>query len=291
MRSSLGSSWEKWHRSLELLDGLKTDFQSEEYLIPVRVEPGHDPGYYVFKVESIPETPLRWGVVIGEIVHDLRSALDHAVCAAVRLNGRNCERPRSQFPLLTDRNEWPKHRKSISAMKPALRAVVRNYQPYQTWFRKRPFGKPHPLGALAAMSNADKHRALNPTFYSIDPEEPGFEVLTVGGEAEIRNVFVYDDPLEVGTEVVSFEWTPKDERARFEMKGGVKAEIAFENGWPVEVIIYRIAQLVAAILREFELFFPQPPHGDRYAEWMSRNWVPAPRRRRPSRPFPGWRLP
>jgi len=294
MHPSLDSAWEKWHRAIEQSQALDEEIAGDEYRIPLWLDTNSDPDHDVFRVEAIPQTPLRWGVLIGEIVYNFRSALDHAVCAAVTLNGRDCERPRSQFPLLSEKRFWPNHRDSISGLTRAQRALVRVYQPYQTWYRKRPFRKPHPLGMLAAMSNADKHRVLNSTFYSPREDDPGFEIVVAEGEGEIEYVYVHDDPLEVNAEAVSVSWTPKDANARLKMEGALRADIALDNGWSVAATLTGIGQLVAAVLREFETFFPQPPHGDRFAEWMSRRWVSAPlartyrRRRAPWRSRARW---
>lgn len=292
MKPSLAGAWEKWHRAIEVLETLNDEIARQDYVIPVVGKDKPDTGQYEFVVESIPETPLRWGVLVGDVVHNLRSALDHAVCAAVRLNGGNCEKPQSQFPFVSTKGQWisdRRHARYIIQLTRRERAIVRSYQPHQARLRRRPFGKPHPMTVLADLSNVDKHRILNPTFYKPDFEDPGFELLVVGGRGSIEQPpFVWDEPLKVGAEVVTATWKTRDPDAKLEMKGKIKAQVAFSNGWDVDILLHRVAGVVAAFLREFEAFFPHAkPHNDRDAIWLSRWWLPAPRRQQ-GRRWAGW---
>ena len=60
-----------------------------------------DLGHYVFRIEK-PRVPNReWGVLVGEVVHNLRSALDQAVYAASVSPSRA-----NEFPVCRNPDEW-----------------------------------------------------------------------------------------------------------------------------------------------------------------------------------------
>lgn len=105
--------------------------------------------------------PLRWGVMLGDCVHNLRSALDHLICQLTLLDGGTMEDcAQTQYPIAS-RDEaqfeaMANHR--IPDLSKRHRAMVKMTQPYragnEAW--------KHPLAVLADLSNADKHRILNP---------------------------------------------------------------------------------------------------------------------------------
>lgn len=137
------------------------------------VEPDPDnSGQFLLKVsaDEIPIAPCS--LVIGDIVQNLRSALDHLVyeLAAAHTNLLTDKEERdSQFPIIGDeslkgdtgngpvvwkKNALPRQLKCIS---PSAQSIIEGLQPYQlgTSFRN------HPLWRLVELSNIDKHRMLH----------------------------------------------------------------------------------------------------------------------------------
>src|SRR5207247_2073356 len=55
-------------------------------------------GWFVLRYEDVKPLDPRYAVILGEIVHDLRSALDHVVHEMVRLSGR-CPYSGNYFPI------------------------------------------------------------------------------------------------------------------------------------------------------------------------------------------------
>lgn len=78
----------KWAhtRILELQESIKAWLESREaYLVEMELDPEHREQLRVY-VEMLQDAPTRdWGVLIGEICHDLRSALDHLVWSLTEL--------------------------------------------------------------------------------------------------------------------------------------------------------------------------------------------------------------
>ena len=129
---------------------------------------------------SIPQ--IKWAVIIGDIVHNLRTALDHLIWElAVLRRGEPPPHPlpsgspwRSlQFPVYDDASDFfnisSKSAKkgqppgqgglaSLQHVRPAAAARVIQLQPFQVGDRQH-----HPLRVLQDLDNIDKHRTLHLT--------------------------------------------------------------------------------------------------------------------------------
>jgi hypothetical protein len=107
--------------------------------------------------------PLRWGVMLGDCVHNLRSALDHLIYQLTLLDGGTAEDcAQTQFPIASKSEaqfeQMADHR--IPRLSKMHRGMVKRAQPYHAGDK----AWKHPLAILADLSNADKHRVLNPMF-------------------------------------------------------------------------------------------------------------------------------
>ncbi len=104
--------------------------------------------------------PVRLSIIAGDVIHNLRSALDHLAWALVLENGGepNDEgRPKTQFVIRTKPRIKYGTQPLVIATKsgsisPAAQCIIEAVQPHD-----RP---EKPLYALLAMSNIDKHRTL-----------------------------------------------------------------------------------------------------------------------------------
>lgn len=140
---SAALGWMRWNRpSFDVV----SDFATTSYTVT-----GH--------IES---PPLSMAIVFGEVLHDLRSALDHIARLMVLAEGRV---PVDSPPRAT---AFPIHLRAPAKglrVSPGLAAAalsaVENLQPYRS-------GDPqhHPLWRLSELNNIDKHRLLNVTSLS-----------------------------------------------------------------------------------------------------------------------------
>jgi len=120
--------------------------------------------------------PLRFAVIIGEVVHDLRSALDHLVWQLAENNPKgNGASERNQFPIFDKvdrdpkkwkdrRNRW---RAMLSNVEPTHCATIKALQPYRRAHRVLYC----PLAELANLSNTDKHNVLVGTVVGVVPND------------------------------------------------------------------------------------------------------------------------
>lgn len=116
-----------------------------------------------FRISAYPDPSLS--VLVGDCVHDMRSALDHIMCALWILSGkRDCEGT-AGFPMYTGADHYKTARKSLvksfttSELLKALALIDKAQPTAPSMVVSSP--KEHPLAILNKLSNVDKHRHLN----------------------------------------------------------------------------------------------------------------------------------
>lgn len=127
----------------------------------------------VIFAEAATEPPsLKWGPIIGDIVHGLRSALDQVAWklsieyqATVGSQPPPDPIPRKSpwrdvgFPACRKSSEWPhQFGTKLWGVDPALKAVLKPFQPF--YGGKNPADR-EPLAVLEELWNIDKHRHLH----------------------------------------------------------------------------------------------------------------------------------
>jgi len=127
---------------------------------------------YRIKIDGPPPS-LDWGVYIGEITHNLRSALNHLVYQLALLNSANkpetvARDKRLQFPIFLKSRDFKAQGNMIKLLRPEHKAFIERLQPYKrsggmllkstdlTEWR----GRNSPLFWLEEINNADKHRII-----------------------------------------------------------------------------------------------------------------------------------
>ena len=113
---------------------------------------------WIFRGEK-PDVPIEWSVRIGEILYNLRSALDHLVWRLVITNGDTPGR-HNEFPIVNDITEWDSHKsRKLRGVSSRVENMINRLQPY--------FGGMNlsfdvsAFWTLATLCNIDKHRHLN----------------------------------------------------------------------------------------------------------------------------------
>jgi hypothetical protein len=156
----------KINRAEEQLDALSKEIkrvmQPDVYASSAELNPIDD-SYSVFLEKQIGLPSEKWGIALGEILHNARGALDHLIAGLVVAAGRT-PHSRHQFPIVKDDAEWdrlvvdpPKNGKRgfLDYIPTNQVALVKAVQPYTTTT-----GKPS-LFTLQRFSNADKHRLIH----------------------------------------------------------------------------------------------------------------------------------
>lgn len=104
--------------------------------------------------------PVRVSILTGEVIYQLRSSLDHLVCALVEREGGKISGGH-QFPTVekepkTDKEVASYERQIQGIRRPEVLQIIEHYQPYS---QEQPSGG-YWLRVLKRLSNRDKHRAL-----------------------------------------------------------------------------------------------------------------------------------
>ncbi len=156
MVNALSGVRAKLARSLELLIDLDT--LMHEYLDsdPVDLQRQIQPDGLtsVFALLVTTEPPLDLALRVGEVVHQLRSALDHLANQVVRAAGHQPTR-RTSFPIII---RPPRKAVAIhGGADPKALSVIDQVQPYH----RKHEPERHPLAVLDKLWNIDKHRNLS----------------------------------------------------------------------------------------------------------------------------------
>lgn len=275
----------KLKRAKVHLDGLYERIYAWLQSDPCEVKPklNTQTGEIIVYAELLREPPVgEWSVIIGDVVHNLRSALDQMVWALTvdhqptpppnpipRRGTPGNEWRDVSFPIFTSPHPvnnhtgelipWVKAKepKCLWGIRPSLRKDFQRLQP----FNHRQNAPKEPLAVLNELWNIDKHRhlplafgyfGLNDVVYTFPkPTIPEFEF----------SVFQKRDsgPFKGCTEIGRAKPTVKRGSTLYEMYVQPLAsfDVAFEQGPPayggrIMEVLDRLYDTVAAILSQFE---------------------------------------
>jgi hypothetical protein len=201
-----------------------------------------------------PKPPIRFGVLVGEVIHQLRSILDHVVCAFVLNAGKEITTSHA-FPVcdLPKKFEAARYQGRMQHVPPKAVALIEAIQPYG-----HP-GKPvnHWLMALHNLDISDKHKVLvvvaaatsGLTYFKAEDEDGG----QITGEMHFPKALIGSG--EEGTEVVSITFSDKTP-VKVEAKPAL--QIAFQEVGTTkgELVIPFLVQARDNIFRVLAAFDP-----------------------------------
>lgn len=122
---------------------------------PYRIEREYDPqtGYNVYRVFDIQTPPVEIGLIAGDVIHNLRSALDHLAYQLVYVNGAIYSK-QTAFPIWDSALEYKAQRaRRVKGMAQSAIDAIDAIEPYQG-------GKGAGLWVLHYLDIADKHHTL-----------------------------------------------------------------------------------------------------------------------------------
>jgi hypothetical protein len=106
------------------------------------------PGYVTYYVLNAPCVPVVVPMIVGDVLHSLRGALDYIACGLVEK-----VTSKTKFPFLSHPNDWEvAGLRMVDGAEEGALEVLRRIAPYET-------GNPF-LWALHRWNIADKHRLL-----------------------------------------------------------------------------------------------------------------------------------
>ena len=221
-------------------------------------------GFRVTQQEFLQPAPLdHWGLLAGECVHNMRSALDNLAFALARLNRDPPDRPRGvAFPIYTEKALFEKNgRKNIDQLTQPASELIEKVQPFQR-DGSPAFGTPDrdALVLLQWLSNNDKHQV--PSVVLIAPTETShsFNAAFQSEEDAAANVppdaTFWAGPLSAGAVLLEYRTTRPLASAGGKFEG--KAIVAIQTSLEPQAIVPALRalnQYVALVCAQFQHFF------------------------------------
>jgi hypothetical protein len=184
---------------VEFLDG-------ETYTVMEEDDP--EPGVRRAVVRNLAPIPNHWPLVIGDALHNLRSALDHAITdLTVAHHGSRLDK--TEFPVFTDDGDFDRTKKTgepapgsgifkIRGVDPASAKLIRDLQPFNFTDKSNITV----LQLVHDLNLEDKHRAL----HVLRSHGEGGEVRWLRDTQPIEITMLLGNPIEDGS--VLGRWMP-----------------------------------------------------------------------------------
>jgi hypothetical protein len=221
-------------------------------------------GFRLIVNEFSEQPPVdEWGLLVGECVHNLRSALDNLAYSLARLKCDPPTRPGTiAFPIYRDKAQFEKKgRRNLDQLPDSAADLIEKIQPFQR-DGSPAAGTPQddPLALLQSINNADKHRI--PSVVLIAPTEIAFSAdveFQSDEDAEANtppDATIWAGPLQPGVILVEY----RTNRPIISAKGDheIKALVAIEiaNKYvPVGGLLLNLSQYTASVVSQFHSFF------------------------------------
>jgi hypothetical protein len=245
------SFWLKLDRAYEHLKLFEREAEAwvEDQSKRVVDEPDPDPApYHVFesdairkriRVTGVDEVPMRFSILIGDCVFNLRSALDHLALALglAHTPGMSAKQIKgSEFPVFNRPMTQGDETKMIGCLHPAAAAAIKGMQPY---LRGSNYAT-DPIWQIHELNIIDKHRALTTVsgiLLATDPDgvsEPAIGFMKRGDENISRILYTQSitanfHPLKVDAVLFRYAGVPIDQRQDVQMHPTLPIQIAFGN--------------------------------------------------------------
>jgi hypothetical protein len=151
-------------RALRLIDELELAITTFHAIAPYRIEHKDNLGTQerTFYVSFTEQMPFEFAAIVGDILHDLRSSLDHIayylVCVGQASQGPF---PHVYFPIFESAQKYHANKlEKTKGMRPDALKAIDSVEPYSG-------GNGTVLWHLHKMNNVDKHRLLLPVWASL----------------------------------------------------------------------------------------------------------------------------
>lgn len=224
---------------------------------PYRSEGSFDAGSseWVLRFRVLEEPPLRWGILVGDVVHNLRSALDHLAWQLVLANGGE-PTWRTQFPIYSDEAAYLRAQggqAQIAGMRDEDIELIEKLQPF-----RQPEGheKPHHLAVLRELSNVDKHRVVHTTLVQTAGSQ--FRVYGLEDISGIGHIKPQFGPLVDGAKLVRIGVVADGSEPRLSVDAQLQLNVAFADEGSlvrdenVPGVLLELREYIAGLVGQFE---------------------------------------
>lgn len=242
----------KFHLDI-LRSEIRAAGQGEPYTIPLRKEFDEETGTLYLRVDRITSRPEEWGPLIGDALHNFRSAVDHGwwqlAAKHLRHTPTEEEAKHIQFPILRPGGNWDpgNHRQWVGKDATAYAGTL---QPDK---RGYPADVIHPLVALNRFSNIDKHRNVHLTVERLHT----LQFTVRNGDHSIDSAPLgtfhhFTDAPKAGDPVLTAPPDSLLHEPGVEFNAHQSGFVAIEGKWDLLMVMAAIDQWVGFILAGFQ---------------------------------------
>ena len=243
---------------------------------PIRI--GNDE-WDIIKWERVPEIDPMLGVVVGELIHDVRSSLDQLIYELVSENDKSKTGEHSQFPIYDSEKKWIDDIEErdparwppspVLGLKEDQVGIIRELQPFHFVQKDRPR---HPLVQLLRMSNVDKHRTIHLAAMNVRPpayvryEPPGFfKILKQSMKRPGAEVKKDTEIGRVKRQIIGVP--PPGTQVQLRIRGGADIEFSEPGKEPIAglrdigIIMWEARRIILTFRPDADIPFPEPTEG------------------------------
>jgi hypothetical protein len=222
----------------DLKKAVKRVLDPERYIF--RKEIDSETGKHMLWIDPIPCIVPEWSIIIGEILFNLRSALDHLAYQLMILDGRSptCK---TQFPI---RDSACNKDGKLMPLKGWLMPEIKSKKILTTLNECQPY-QGNGLFNLKTLNNIDKHRLLLVVVCILDTDEMWFD----SPETAAPKVSIYTGPFKEGLPIGCFDFHGKQAPPDFNPHPALsialdEPEAAIIRGEPFDVILGELCSLI-----------------------------------------------
>jgi hypothetical protein len=243
--------WLKISRAREHRDTLNHEVDAwSSYSPPIRIAGKFDPtnDTWTAYLHEIQKCPPQWGTLLGDAVHNYRSALDLLIFELAFIDRGGKEPTGTGFPLVSPEN-WadPSIQSSVKELTEPHRTLVKASQPDSPTQN----GLTHPLLLLSGLANDDKHRVIQPAITLAE----GFEFVVGHVQQDCEVIAVEGRPLfgrlEQGAVVLTCQLAVTGPNPYVDVKGNFAFEVCLRNGIVLTNALARFDYDVVTIVERF----------------------------------------
>jgi hypothetical protein len=253
--------------------------QRDAHRISCEVDP--DAGEYTFYVHGLEVPDPDWGLMIGDVLHNARTALDYVMVQLWALTTGQDPKDVTgvQFPIYSDPKKFAgsvgelrKNAAFSGYLAEIEKLQLFNAQNASIWgfgpaWGTRDPSLPYALDRLSSLDNIDKHRVVHATWVGLafgghlDPaRDAPASFKSIGGTT--GPVVELEDGAQVGTWRFESPLPEKWEPTEMQMKGYFPLEVAFPDPSLVKGVLKILPWCIWGAEAVLTMFQPVFAHGD-----------------------------
>jgi hypothetical protein len=145
---------------IDALNQCVNNFRIDHRDLSIRVQDDFEGQTYILEVKQDIVPPIEWGLIIGDVVTNLRASLDYLVCDLVRAK-KATPTNRNQFPIFNSRTQYSTDGTVyMEHLDQPVMDCLERFQPYN----RVNWPEVELLWILHNLTNSDKHQVLTQTF-------------------------------------------------------------------------------------------------------------------------------